>query len=107
MGDGDLAPSASLKNSWNIFGKRKVSGGTNSLGTIGEDAPDPAEWEKKREKERLEREAVEKKQWEDVDAIRMREIASKAVTALFLVLLKWFRVSRKPDKPPPNLNPIN
>ncbi|KAA8895860.1 hypothetical protein FN846DRAFT_784463 [Sphaerosporella brunnea] len=40
-----------------------------------------------------EREAAEKKQWEELDAVRTREITSKAIMAVFLVLLKWFRVS--------------
>jgi hypothetical protein len=96
-GDVDFAPSLSLRTSWSLFGKRKngsETNGSNSLGTIGEDPADPTEWERQWEKERLERDATEKKQWEELDTTRMREITSKAVTAIFLVLLKWFRVSR-------------
>jgi len=93
-GDVDFAPLLS-RNSWNIFGKRKNGGENGSnLGAISEDTPDPVEWEKQQEKERAEREAAEKKQWEELDTTRLREISSKAVTALFLLLLKWFRVSR-------------
>jgi hypothetical protein len=99
-GDVDFAPSLSLRTSWSVFGKRKTSGEMKTLGTIGEDPPDPAEWERQREKERLEREAAEKKQWEESDTARTREITSKAVTALFLVLLKWFRVSRESPSSP-------
>lgn len=91
-GDVNFGPSASLRNSWNIFSKRR-GGENSSLGTIGEDPIDPVEWEKQMEKERLERETAENKHWDEVDANRSREIASKAVTALLLVLLKWFRVS--------------
>lgn len=96
IGDPDFAPSLSLRNSWAIFGKRRNGGGENgsSLGAISEDMPDPIEWERQRERERLEREAADKKHWEEVDTIRLREITSKAATALLLVLLKWFRVSR-------------
>lgn len=92
-GDVNFTPSLSLRT---IFGKRKdgsINGG-KTLTPIGEDPPDPAEWERQREREQAEREAAERKQWEELDTIRMREITSKAVTALFLVLLKWFRVSR-------------
>jgi len=95
-GDASFAPSLSLRT---IFGKRKdgsINGKT--LTPIGEDAPDPAEWERQREKEQAERETAERKQWEELDTIRTREITSKAVTALFLVLLKWFRVSRVPPR---------
>lgn len=98
-GDPNFAPSLSLRNSWAIFGKRRNGGGGgengNSLGAISEDMPDPIEWERQRERERLEREAADKKHWEEVDTIRLREITSKAATALLLVLLKWFRVSRQ------------
>lgn len=94
-GDVNFAPSISLRT---IFGKRK-DGSINGkiLTPIGEDPPDPAEWERQREREQTEREAAEREQWEELDTIRMREITSKAVTALFLVLLKWFRVARAPS----------
>lgn len=99
MGEGDFAPSQSLRNSWNIFGKRRNGGGSNDnqptpLSAIDEDAPHIG-WQERKERERQEREAAEKKQWEDLDTVRLREITSKGVTALLLVLLKWFRVSRK------------
>lgn len=32
---------------------------------------------------------------EDIDAARTREITSKAMTAILLLLLKWLRLSRK------------
>ncbi|KAI5791572.1 hypothetical protein FPQ18DRAFT_259634 [Pyronema domesticum] len=97
LGEGDFAPSQSLRNSWNIFGKRRNGGGSNDnqptpLSAIDEDAPHIG-WQERKERERQEREAAEKKQWEDLDTVRLREITSKGVTALLLVLLKWFRVS--------------
>ncbi|KAI5820109.1 hypothetical protein BZA77DRAFT_374257 [Pyronema omphalodes] len=72
-------------------------GGSNDnqptpLSAIDEDAPHIG-WQERQERERREREAAEKKQWEDLDTVRLREITSKGVTALLLVLLKWFRVS--------------
>jgi hypothetical protein len=32
---------------------------------------------------------------EDVEALRSREITAKAVSGILLILLKWFKVSRK------------
>ncbi len=32
---------------------------------------------------------------EDLDAVRCREITSKAVSGLLLLLLKWFKISRE------------
>jgi hypothetical protein len=37
---------------------------------------------------------------EEVDAARMREITSKAMTGILILLLKWLRVSRKFDTYP-------
>lgn len=90
------APSSSLRNSWNIFGS-KGKRDANSLGTIAEGAQESHErdWEKEKEREQAAREAEEKKQWDEIDTIRSREITSKAVTGLLINILKWFRVSRK------------
>lgn len=90
----------SIKSSWNIFGrgdKKKNGDATDGLKTIEEDAEAGVgrEWEREREKERAEREAEEKRRCEEMDAQRVREITSKAVSAILLGLLKWFRVSRR------------
>ena len=45
----------------------------------------------------------------DVDEARSREIATKAVTGILILLLKWFKLSRTqdpdPDPPPSPLPP--
>ena len=38
---------------------------------------------------------------EEVDAMRTREITAKAVSGILLLLLKWFKVSRKQTPPHP------
>ena len=43
----------------------------------------------------MEREADEKRRLDEADAQRIREITSKAVSAILVGMLKWFRVSRK------------
>ncbi len=92
-GDVDFA-SGSGRSPWNLFGKSKPKD-TASLGTIEENgAKNNVDWEKEQEKEKQEREAEEKKRWEESDAARMREITPKAITAILVCLLKWFRVSR-------------
>ncbi len=42
---------------------------------------------------------------EDVDIARHREITSKAVSAIILLLMKWFKASRKPRDSSPDLVP--
>ncbi|TGZ83126.1 N1221-domain-containing protein [Ascodesmis nigricans] len=86
--DGDVGASNSLRHSWSIFDRRRGGGG---LGTIDEGGS--TSWEQQQAQQQAEREAEEAKQWEEFDGVRNREIASKAVTGLLLMLLKWFRVS--------------
>jgi len=79
--------------------------GGEGLNTINEDGSEQLsngwekgrerEREKEREKERVEREADEKRRLDEADAQRIREITSKAVSAILVGMLKWFRVSRK------------
>ena len=75
--------------------------GGEGLNTINEDGSEQSSngWEKgrerEREKERVEREADEKRRLDEADAQRIREITSKAVSAILVGMLKWFRVSRK------------
>lgn len=92
---GDVDFGASLKSSWNIFGR----GGAAEKGRNGVEENGQREWEAERMKERMEREAEEKRRCDEADAMRVREITSKAVSAILLGLLKWFRVSRR--SPPP------
>ncbi|KAH0609739.1 uncharacterized protein H6S33_012285 [Morchella sextelata] len=83
---------ASIKGSWNIFGRNtqeqnKFSSTNPNAKPAGEDGqPDLNANHKLWEEEK---EAEEKRR----DAQRMREITSKAVSAILLGLLKWFRVS--------------
>lgn len=96
---GDVDFGQSIKSSWSIFGRgdkgKKNGEPVDGLRTIEEDVGMGREWEKEREKERVEREAEEKRRCEETDAQRVREITSKAVSAILLGLLKWFRVSRE------------
>lgn len=97
-GDSDFG--ASIKNTWKIFGRGGEKGKKNGdevLKTIDEDGESGLgkEWQKEREAERAEREVEEKRRCEETDAQRVREITSKAVSAILLGLLKWLRVSRE------------
>lgn len=101
---------ASIKGSWNIFGRNTqeqnkfsstnpntaaaAASTTANAKAAGEDGqPDLNANHKLWEEEK---EAEEKRR----DAQRMREITSKAVSAILLGLLKWFRASRKwPSEP--------
>ena len=97
-GDVEFPSSSSLRTSWNVF----VDGskGTSVLSPHAFAENIPGGPERQQEIERIEREAAEKRQWEEIDSIRKNEITLKAVTAIFLLLLKWFRVSRKPPNIP-------
>lgn len=71
------------------------NGNGDGLKALDEDGSDlPVDWEKEKERERTHRED-DKKRWDESDAQRIREITGKAVSAILVGMLKWFRVSRK------------
>ncbi|RPA93398.1 hypothetical protein L873DRAFT_1793684 [Choiromyces venosus 120613-1] len=84
---------SSIRSSWNIFGTAVPGLSNDWEKKRKKEREHETEREKEREKECAEREADEKRRLDEADAQRIREITSKAISAILVGLLKWFRVS--------------